>query len=89
MPSAMIADDNLEEALATSDCDLCDVDRTVEKAVELDQGHKPDLATLKFWLADDGLGTGVPARVKSLDLMVRRFCTDGVVQASRIIDADR
>jgi hypothetical protein len=95
MPSVMIADDDLiladmlEEAPATIDRDVCDIARTVEKAAELDEGHKPDLAALNIWLADGGLGTGDPARLKSLGLMVRRFCTDGVIQAFRIIDADR
>ena len=56
--------DMLEEALVTSGCEVCGIARTVEKAVELDEGHRPDLAVLNIWLADGGLGTEVPARAE-------------------------
>ena len=71
MPSVMIAEDDLfmadmlEEALAANGYDVCGIARTVEKAVELAEHYKPDLAVLDIRLADGGLGTDIPARLKN------------------------
>ena len=71
MPSVMIAEDDLlvadmlEEALATNGYVVCGIARTVEKAVELGERHKPDLAVLNIRLANGGLGTDIPALLKS------------------------
>jgi two-component system, response regulator PdtaR len=69
MTSVMIAEDDLfmadmlEEALAASGYEVCGIARTVEKAVELAERHKPDLAILDIRLANGGLGTDIPARL--------------------------
>jgi DNA-binding response OmpR family regulator len=71
MPSVMIAEDDLfmadmlEEALAANGYDVCGIASTVEKAVELGERHRPDLAVLDIRLANGGLGTEIPARLKS------------------------
>ena len=71
MPSVLIAEDDLvvadmlEEALVASGYEVCGIARTVEKAVELGQRHKPDLAVLNIRLADGGQGTEIPARLNS------------------------
>ena len=47
----------LEDVLVGAHYDVCGIARTVEKAVELIQQHKPDVAILDIRLADGGLGT--------------------------------
>ena len=50
MPSVMIAEDDLlvadmlEETLIQGGNDVCGIARTVDKAVELGERHRPDLA---------------------------------------------
>ena len=69
MPSVMIADDDLvmadvlEEALVTSGYTVCGIARTIDKAVELGERYKPDLAVLNIRLANGDLGTEIPARL--------------------------
>ena len=64
----MIAEDDplmagmLEETLVANGYDVCGTAGTVEKAVELGERYKPDLAVLDIRLADGGLGTEIPAR---------------------------
>ena len=71
MPRVMIAEDDplmagmLEETLVANGYDVCGTAGTVEKAVELGERYKPDLAVLDIRLADGGLGTEIPARLKS------------------------
>jgi DNA-binding response OmpR family regulator len=71
MPKVMIAEDDLliadalEEVLLDSGYDVCGIARTVEKAIELGERHKPDLAILDIRLAEGGLGTDIPARLKN------------------------
>ena len=65
MPSVMIAEDDLlvadmlEETLTQGGYDVCGIARTVDKAVELGERHRPDLAILDIRLAEGGLGTEV------------------------------
>jgi DNA-binding response OmpR family regulator len=70
MPTVMIAEDDLfmadmlQEVLVDNGYDVCGIARTVDKAVELGGRYKPDLAILDIRLADGGLGTDIPARLK-------------------------
>jgi DNA-binding response OmpR family regulator len=70
MPTVMIAEDDLlvadmlEEVLVNSGYDVCGIASTVDKAVELGERHRPDLAILDIRLAGGGLGTDIPARLK-------------------------
>jgi DNA-binding response OmpR family regulator len=65
----MIAEDDilladmLEEALTKGGYEVCGVADTVEKAVELGERYKPDLALLDIRLAKGGSGTDIPARL--------------------------
>jgi DNA-binding response OmpR family regulator len=76
MPTVMIAEDDLlmadmlEETLVTAGYDVCGIARTVGQAVELGERYDPDLAVVDIRLADGGLGTDIPARLKS----PRRMC---------------
>jgi two-component sensor histidine kinase/DNA-binding NarL/FixJ family response regulator len=71
MPTVMIAEDDLlmadmlEETLVTAGYDVCGIARTVGQAVELGERYDPDLAVVDIRLADGGLGTDIPARLKS------------------------
>lgn len=71
MPSVMIAEDDLlvadmlEETLTQGGYDVCGIARTVDKAVELGERHRPDLAILDIRLAEGGLGTEVLPRLTS------------------------
>ena len=53
----------LEDVLVGNGYDVCGIARTVEKAVELGERHKPDLAVLDVRLADGGIGTDIAARL--------------------------
>jgi DNA-binding response OmpR family regulator len=70
MPTVMIAEDDLmvadmlEEVLTERGYDVCGIAHTVDKAVELGERHKPDLAILDIRLAGGGIGTDIPARLK-------------------------
>ena len=69
MLKVMIAEDDLlmadllEEVLIENGYDVCGIARTVAKAVELADRHKPDLAVLDIRLAEGGLGMDIAARV--------------------------
>jgi DNA-binding response OmpR family regulator len=71
MPTVMIVEDDflvadmLEEVLIEQGYDVCGIARTVDKAVELAEQHKPDLAILDIRLAGGGVGTDIAARLKS------------------------
>jgi CheY-like chemotaxis protein len=71
MSKVMIAEDDLLMADMLSDVlidggyEVCGIARTVDEAVELGKHHKPDLAVLDIRLADGGLGTDIPARLKN------------------------
>jgi two-component sensor histidine kinase/DNA-binding response OmpR family regulator len=84
----MIAEDDLfmadmlEEALAANGYDVCGIARTVEKAVELAEHYKPDLAVLDIRLANGGLGTDIPARLKSQGHMGVLYASGQVGQMS-------
>ncbi len=56
--------DMLEEVLIERGYDVCGIARTVEKAVELGERRKPDLAILDIRLAEGGVGTEIAARLK-------------------------
>jgi len=70
MPTVMIAEDDLmmadmlEEVLTERGYDVCGIAPTVDKAVELGERRKPDLAILDIRLAEGGIGTDIPARLK-------------------------
>jgi CheY-like chemotaxis protein len=65
----MIAEDDLlmadvlEEVLVQNGYEVCGIARTVEKAVELGERHKPDLAILDLRLAEGGIGTDIALRL--------------------------
>jgi two-component sensor histidine kinase/ActR/RegA family two-component response regulator len=75
MPTVMIAEDDLLMADMLSDIlvqngyEVCGIARTVDKAVEIGERYKPDLAILDIGLADGGLGTDIPARLKNAGRM--------------------
>ena len=70
MPKVLIAEDDLliadmlAEVLVGGGYDVCGIARTVDEAVELGKRHEPDLAILDIWLAEEGLGTDIPAQLK-------------------------
>jgi two-component sensor histidine kinase/ActR/RegA family two-component response regulator/putative methionine-R-sulfoxide reductase with GAF domain len=69
MLKVMIAEDDLmmadmlEDVLVEGGYEVCGIARTVDKAVELANRHKPDLAVLDLQLAEGGLGTDIAARL--------------------------
>ncbi len=69
MLKVMIAEDDLfmadmfEDVLVEGGYEVCGIARTVDKAVELCERHKPDLAILDMRLAEGGLGTEIAARL--------------------------
>src|ERR1700732_3027109 len=69
MLKVMIAEDDLimadmlEDVLIGNGYDVCGIARTVEKAVELGERHKPDLAILDIRLADGGFGMEIATRL--------------------------
>ncbi len=69
MLKVMIAEDDLimadmlEDVLIRSGYEVCGIARTVDKAVELGEQHRPDLAILDLRLADGGIGTEIAARL--------------------------
>ena len=69
MPTVLIAEDDLmmadmlEEILVEAGYDVCGIARTVNRAVEIGERHKPDFAVLDLRLADGGLGTEVAAQL--------------------------
>jgi DNA-binding response OmpR family regulator len=75
MPTVMIAEDDLLMADMLSDIlvkngyEVCGIARTVDKAVEIGERYRPDLAILDIGLADGGLGTDIPARLKDAGRM--------------------
>ena len=84
----MIAEDDLlladmlEEALIKGGYEVCGIADTVEKAVELGERHKPDLAVLDIRLAKGGLGTDIPARLNRPASMGVLFASGQVGQMS-------
>jgi two-component sensor histidine kinase len=69
MLKVMIAEDDLlladmlEEVLVDNGYSVCGIARTVGKAVELAERHKPDLAVLDIRLAEGGLGMEIAAQM--------------------------
>jgi two-component sensor histidine kinase len=69
MATIVIAEDDvlmadlLKEVLVEAHYDVCGTARTVARAVELCEHHKPDLAVFDLRLADGGLGTEIAARL--------------------------
>ena len=69
MLKVMIAEDDLlmadmlEEVLVRNGYEVCGIARTVERAVELGERHKPDLAILDLRLAEGGIGTDIAVRL--------------------------
>ena len=56
--------DMLEDALVSNGYEVCGIARTVQKAVELGEHHKPDLAVLDVRLAEGGRGTDIASSLK-------------------------
>jgi DNA-binding response OmpR family regulator len=87
MPKVMIAEDDLmmadmlEEVLVGGGYEVCGIARTVDKAVELGERCKPDLAVLDLRLADGGLGTDVATRLHRQDDMGVLYATGNASQA--------
>jgi DNA-binding response OmpR family regulator len=75
MSTVMIAEDDLLMADMLSDIlvqngyEVCGIARTVDKAVELGERYKPDLAVLDIGLANGDLGTDIAARLKNIGRM--------------------
>ncbi len=86
MPTVMIAEDDLlvadmlEGVLVDNGYDVCGIARTVDKAIELSERYKPDLAILDIGLAEGGLGTDIPARLKQTDHMGILYASGNVGQ---------
>jgi len=55
--------DMLEDVLVDAKYEVCGIARTVGKAVELCEHHKPDLAIFDLRLAEGGFGTEIAARL--------------------------
>src|ERR1700685_2879009 len=70
MLKVLIAEDDLlmadilEEVLVENGYEVCGVARTVEKAVEIGEHHKPDLAILDLQLASGGRGSEIAHLLK-------------------------
>jgi DNA-binding response OmpR family regulator len=62
----MIAD-MLEELLVESGYEVCGIGRTVAESVALARRHKPDLVVIDVRLAEEGLGTDIPAQLGAFD----------------------
>jgi DNA-binding response OmpR family regulator len=71
MLKVMIAEDDLliadmlQDILTDSGYEVCGIAPTVDKALELGQRHKPDLAVLDIQLAEGSFGTDIPARLRT------------------------
>ena len=69
MPKVMIAEDDLmmadmlQDVLVGGGYEVCGIARTVDRAVELGERCKPDLAVLDLRLAEGGLGTDIATRL--------------------------
>lgn len=61
----MIAD-MTEECLVDNGYIVCGIARTVGEAVAMGRLHRPDLALIDLRLADDELGTDIPAQLGKL-----------------------
>lgn len=94
MPKVMIAEDDLvmadmlADVLAQSSYEVCGIARTVDKAVELVERHKPDLAIVDLRLAQGGVGTEIAARLSSRGSMGILYATGNVGQMDRLTKAD-
>lgn len=81
MPKILIVEDDLmiadmtEEVLIDNGCEVCGIARTVAEAVAMGQLHRPDLALIDLRLADNELGSDIPAQLG----MIGRF---GVLYAT-------
>jgi DNA-binding response OmpR family regulator len=62
----MIAD-MLEELLVESGYEVCGIGRTVAESVALARRHRPDLVVIDVRLAEEGLGTDIPAQLDAFD----------------------
>jgi two-component sensor histidine kinase/DNA-binding response OmpR family regulator len=86
MFKVMIAEDDLfmadmlEEVLVENGYEVCGIARTVDKAVELGERHKPDLAILDVRLAGGGLGTDIAARLNRPDGLGVLYATGNIGQ---------
>jgi DNA-binding response OmpR family regulator len=63
----LIIADMVEDLLVESGYEVCGIGRTVAESVALAQRHKPDLAVIDVRLADEGLGTDIPAQLDASD----------------------
>ncbi len=88
MSSVMIAEDDLmmadmlEDVLDVGGYQVCGIARTVDEAVELGDRCHPDLAILDIRLADGGIGTDIPGRLKSKGHMGVLYASGNVGQIS-------
>jgi two-component sensor histidine kinase/CheY-like chemotaxis protein len=86
MSTVMIAEDDLmmadmlEDVLDAGGYDVCGIARTVDEAVELGDRCKPDLAILDIQLAEGGIGTDIPPRLKRQDRMGVLYASGNVGQ---------
>jgi DNA-binding response OmpR family regulator len=84
----LVMADMLTEVLVHSGYEVCGIACTVDKAVELGERHKPDLAILDLRLAREGVGTEIAARLSSRGSMGILYATGNVGQMGRLTKAD-
>jgi DNA-binding response OmpR family regulator len=93
MPKVMIAEDDivmadmLADVLAINGYEVCGIARTVDKAVDLCEDHKPDLAILDLRLAHGDVGTEIAARLERGNPGIL-YTTGNVGQMGRLTKAD-
>jgi DNA-binding response OmpR family regulator len=86
MSTVMIAEDDLmmadmlEDILDAGGYNVCGIARTVDEAVELGDRCRPDLAILDIRLAEGGVGTDIPGRLKSKGRMGVLYASGNVGQ---------
>ena len=94
MPRVMIAEDDLvmadmlADVLVRSGYEVCGIARTVDKAVELGERHKPDLAIVDLRLAHGSVGTEIAARLTSRGSLGILYTTGNVGQMGFLTKAD-
>ena len=95
MSTVMIAEDDLmmadmlEDVLDAGGYDVCGIARTVDEAVELGERCRPDLAILDIRLAEGGIGSDIPGRLRSKGRMGVLYASGNVGQmALTTVDGD-
>jgi DNA-binding response OmpR family regulator len=94
MLKVMIAEDDLimadmlADVLTKDGYEVCGIALTVDKAVELAEHHKPDLAILDLRLARGGVGTEIAARLSNRGSLGILYATGNLGQMGGLTKAD-